>query len=408
SGEPASLDDCQSLANYLSNRGQTHTVPRGKDLVVVWNTCQFRFENSGAVDAIWCDSTWASESARIAQSCIPQGSTSAACTYTLMNLYMSRNTGSLTTPSDAGGQAPTSSSGVTESSSSGSSSTTSTSSSTTSISGSSLTGQTSTSILASAPLLEVSHSSDGGLVSDNNQGSNTAVITGTVVGIVVVVLLVLVVLWVLRRRKQSNTLGSATNTGSNDGPKLESIQGVQPFTSEASPSPTASALALWDHSAKGAGLLASKRSPELISSMPNFSSAAQLDMPTTAIPEEPENPPAASDDSESSVSGEQLQQRGPPVSFRPTYGVLRGGNRSMSARSLAQALAPQLSEDDIDRLANSIVTRMPVAPIVPHGLRTPTVSRDQAGSDVGVESQDDPPPPWRESWGSNRGTRPVT
>ncbi|KAG8865045.1 hypothetical protein FRC20_009941 [Serendipita sp. 405] len=58
SGEPASLDDCQSLANYLSNRGQTHTVPRGKDLVVVWNTCQFRFENSGAVDAIWCDSTW--------------------------------------------------------------------------------------------------------------------------------------------------------------------------------------------------------------------------------------------------------------------------------------------------------------------------------------------------------------
>ncbi|KAG8750613.1 hypothetical protein FRC14_000360, partial [Serendipita sp. 396] len=367
----------------------------------------------------------ASESARIAQSCIPQGSTSAACTYTLMNLYMSRNTGSLTTPSDAGGQAPTSSSGATESSSSGSSSTSSTSSSTTSISGSSLTGQTSTSILASAPLLEVSHSSDGGLVSgpsvssiqgsgsdaptgDNNQGSNTAVITGTVVGIVVVVLLVLVVLWVLRRRKQSNTLGSATNTGSNDGPKLESIQGVQPFTSEASPSPTASALALWDHSAKGAGLLASKRSPELISSMPNFSSAAQLDMPTTAIPEEPENPPAASDDSESSVSGEQLQQRGPPVSFRPTYGVLRGGNRSMSARSLAQALAPQLSEDDIDRLANSIVTRMPVAPIVPHGLRTPTVSRDQAGSDVGVESQDDPPPPWRESWGSNRGTRPVT
>ncbi|KAG8851686.1 hypothetical protein FRB91_007526 [Serendipita sp. 411] len=418
SGEATSLDDCQNLANYLSNRGQTHTVAHGQSLTEVWNTCQFQFTNTGAVDATWCDSTWASQSALMAQKCIPGGSPGAVCAYTQMTLYTSRNTGALTTPSGAGGQASTSSNGATESSnsgsSSGSSSITPASSSTTSISGLSLTGQTSTRVLSSAPLPEVSQTSEGGLVSGpsvssiqgsggdpstggNKHGSNTTTIVGIVVG-VLAVLLVLVALWVLRRRKLSGTLGSATNTKSNDGQELELIQ--------ASPSPTAFALAPWNHSTKTAGVPPSRLSPEPISNMPSFSSVTHLITPITTIPEESDNPPDVSDVSASSVGGEQLQQqqRVPPISFRPTYDALRGGNRSMSARSLAQALAPQLSEDDIDRLANSIVTRMPVAPLAPHGLRTQAVQQDQVGSDVGVGLSDDPPPPWRESWGSNHGT----
>lgn len=73
-----------------------------------------------------------------------------------------------------------------------------------------------------------------------------------------------------------------------------------------------------------------------------------------------------------------------------------GRSRSISARTLARTLAPHLSQQDINRLADTIVARMQVGvPVVsPHGD-----DLLPGGSDTGQDG--DPPPPWRASWNGN-------
>lgn len=68
------------------------------------------------------------------------------------------------------------------------------------------------------------------------------------------------------------------------------------------------------------------------------------------------------------------------------------GSGSISARTLAQTVAPNLSERDIDRLAESIVARI-------HG-RDPTLAENGRYGHVGAresvlsEGEEEPPPPW--------------
>ena len=77
----------------------------------------------------------------------------------------------------------------------------------------------------------------------------------------------------------------------------------------------------------------------------------------------------------------------------PAAGMQELGRRSMSAMTLAQTLAPNLSERDIRRLADTIVARMQAGvPLSPQDLPS---SSTNAGSVVA-----DPPPPWRASWNS--------
>lgn len=65
----------------------------------------------------------------------------------------------------------------------------------------------------------------------------------------------------------------------------------------------------------------------------------------------------------------------------------------MSARTLAQTLAPDLSERDIRRLADTIVARMQAG--------APLSNQDIPSSETGASSVIvDPPPPWRASWNS--------
>lgn len=108
------------------------------------------------------------------------------------------------------------------------------------------------------------------------------------------------------------------------------------------------------------------------SSMNHLLSPTQRSVSTASTPSTSSN---GADDSEYANS-------------HPAYGA-RG--RSISARSLAQALAPNLSQGDIDRLADTIIARMQSgAPFV-----TPQGEILLSGlSDLG----EDPPPPWRASW----------
>ncbi|KAG8835956.1 hypothetical protein FRC20_007157, partial [Serendipita sp. 405] len=315
---PAPTGDCESLVAYVSYRGYIQTVPSGSSLTVGWGSCEFTFTNTGAGDAIWCDSNWSSQSGLLSKNCIEKGYSKANCANDFMTLLVSRRISSgilVTTPTDTPtGQPITSSTRATESSAPESSSTASISSSSRFISNSTLTGQTSLLSLSthisaptSVPLSGVSQFSESELpptasvssiqgssnsdhsTGDGRHGLSAAVIAGIVAGIIVALLIILV-LWMLqRRRRRSNTLKPATAPGLNSGSMLVLIQ--------------------------------------------------------TSVSHSGISTPAAQ-------GGEQ--QFGTQSSSRPTYDALPSGD--WSARSLARALVPHLSEGDIDRLADSIVT----------------------------------------------------
>ncbi|KAG8800872.1 hypothetical protein FRC17_006795, partial [Serendipita sp. 399] len=83
-----------------------------------------------------------------------------------------------------------------------------------------------------------------------------------------------------------------------------------------------------------------------------------------------------------------------------------------AAGRLAQTFAPNLSEGDLERLAENIVSHMRVSVIVPprradDAQQSPIPYRN--GSRDGTSLVlDDPPPPWRDSWnGSHRSHSPA-
>ncbi|KAG8843638.1 hypothetical protein FRC20_003904, partial [Serendipita sp. 405] len=397
-----------------------HLVSPGSGLTISWASCDFTYTNTGAETTLWCDTNWASQFAPLARNCIPKGFNTASCTDSSMALIVSRHAAELfTTPTDtATGQAPTSTSRVTGSSTSERGSTASTSSSTRPTSASGSTSQTSNRSLSasmsahtSAPQFEISQTSEGAIASaasvSTTQGSgdtsteesrhrlNTAVIAG-VVATIVVILLILLMLWLLwRRRRRPNAPRAATTMGANDGSMMELIQNERRTVLDISPSPTASIFTPSDPPIVMTEVIASRTSLELIPDMPGFP-------PVSGSPNTPAKTP---DVSASNTS--RGQQYVPQVSLSPSHDALPEGD--WSARSLAQALVPQLSESDLERLANSIVTRMPVvAPIFPHDRLHPRAIRPgQAGSEVGTQVADDPPPPWRESWNSSNGGRQL-
>lgn len=68
--------------------------------------------------------------------------------------------------------------------------------------------------------------------------------------------------------------------------------------------------------------------------------------------------------------------------------------RSISARTLAQELAPHLSDHDIIRLADNIVARMQLTGAAIHSEQNSRIVAGENESEFSV----DPPPPWRASW----------
>ncbi|KAG8817109.1 hypothetical protein FRC19_011621 [Serendipita sp. 401] len=300
----------------------------------------------------------------LSKNCIEKGYSKANCANDFMTLLVSRRISSgilVTTPTDTPtGQPITSSTRTTESSAPESSSAASISSSSRFISNSTLTGQTSLLSLSthisaptSVPLSGVSQFSESELpptasVSSIQGSSNSDHSTGdgrhglsaaVIAGIVAGIIVALLIILVLWMLQRRRR---RSNT-------------LKPATA------------------------------------PGLNSGSMLVLIQTSVSHSGISTPA--------VQGGE-QQFGTQSSSRPTYDALPSGD--WSARSLARALVPHLSEGDIDRLADSIVTRMPATPISPsHGvLATGAIRQSQAGLDVGTGLQDDPPPSWRESWNS--------
>ncbi|KAG8767640.1 hypothetical protein FRC19_001313 [Serendipita sp. 401] len=110
-------------------------------------------------------------------------------------------------------------------------------------------------------------------------------------------------------------------------------------------------------------------------------------------------PGAENSASDSSMNVSISNGTGSRLQTIPVNGSAEGAplpRQSMSTRMLAQTLAPDLSENDLDRLAQTIVARMQVTVNAP----PESGGTDHLGSEVGAHS-DLPPPAWRSSWGSD-------
>ncbi|KAG8813123.1 hypothetical protein FRC17_001663 [Serendipita sp. 399] len=190
-------------------------------------------------------------------------------------------------------------------------------------------------------------------------GTNTAVIVGATLG-GVAILLVVIVLWIWRRRGQR--------------PKKEDVGVVEVRIIPRN-------LRLLD------GLMDSRYLQPVSLALPGDklregSSPDPWQIPDPAT--KSSNPPPPS---QSITSGSELQNGGSQYQQQPGQRGEIGETTNMHdnhqavLRSVTQALGPQISASDIARIANRVAARMP---IVSSGVN------------------DEPPPAWRESWGSDR------
>ncbi|KAG8809119.1 hypothetical protein FRC17_003606 [Serendipita sp. 399] len=229
----------------------------------------------------------------------------------------------------------------------------------------------------------------------------TAVIAGSVIGVAIVIL-ALLLFWIWRRKRYKvveETLPFEEPYPIPRDPKVSEILFgvIQLPMSEVSLSPSDLQLPPGAFSPKMVGLPVSRRP------------FTPIDHPSAAASAEPLINTSPSNGQNANSNPSNLEAR--PIEIDglvPPPGSADNNNdyapplprQSMSARMLAQALAPNLSENDLDRLAESIVARMQVTTVPPaeHG----DVSHlGRLGSEVGSpEARGEPPPAWRSSWGS--------
>ncbi|KAG8838848.1 hypothetical protein FRB91_007380 [Serendipita sp. 411] len=216
----------------------------------------------------------------------------------------------------------------------------------------------------------------------------TAIVAGIVVG-VCVLLLALVAFWILRRRKKQMVEEISM-------PVKEHIiwpgyrgarDSIQHPMSEVSTSPSNFLSTPWTIPTKVDGGPVPRRT---------LAPAASAELLMTSNAPFPGAENGASD---SSMNVSILNGTGSSLQTVPVNGSAEGAplpRQSMSTRMLAQTLAPDLSENDLDRLAQTIVARMQVTANAP----PESGGTDHLGSEVGAHS-DLPPPAWRSSWGSD-------
>ncbi|KAG8764408.1 hypothetical protein FRC15_007643 [Serendipita sp. 397] len=106
---------------------------------------------------------------------------------------------------------------------------------------------------------------------------------------------------------------------------------------------------------------------------------------------------------------QQQQHRDPDITVITPNDAINDQNGLpplVSVRRMTQRLAPNLSEQDLDRLAENIIARMQGTITTPPGHGRPNSGESVLGHlEEGVAAssgEEDPPPPWRESWNSSR------
>ncbi|KAG8827538.1 hypothetical protein FRC18_009880 [Serendipita sp. 400] len=414
-GDPFARDDCTQLTHYIRARNYVQTVEPNQQLLLTSGTCAYRYTNEASTAMTWCDMSWGTQSDIIVEYCLRVMITPSYYGYcssdgVRLEVYNpatppSSSSAVVSSTSDATGSEPSITDGSSDSSVSSDSFTSSTSSSTETTT----TPTTSTiSTTLSVPLPGVSQESEpttslespstsatpntgsNGLVNPVTK-TNTAMVVGIAVG-VCVLLLALVAIWILvrirrkQRRQQISMLAGEQNTwpGYYSGVR-ESIQ--HPM-SETLISPSYFAATPWVFPTKMDGELVPRRTL-----IPAVSAESLMNSVTSSLDADNGTP-------DPSMSGAASNGTGSLPPTAPMNGTAESApllpRQSMSTRMLAQTLAPDLSENDLDRLAQTIVARMHVtvnAPPERGGV-------DHPGSEVGAQ-EDLPPPAWRSSWGSN-------
>ncbi|CCA71281.1 hypothetical protein PIIN_05220 [Serendipita indica DSM 11827] len=489
--------DCQALSSYLQGRNIQTAVNGKQSVSVTSNTCLFRFTNNAASSVTWCDSSWASQSNALISTCLPQ-TPGGYCDITQFKLDVCLNpaapaytpppTYPASSPPEQSSTANNNVASTQQSSAAGASSSSSGSSSTQSSSTllSSSTGHSPTPTSSQSSSHEVPQGLSGGAsiasanaeTPNNNNDENTnggvqrkgpgpAVIVGGVMGGIALLGLVGALLYWCRkmqqRRNSTVKIYDESVHDANGQPRTSARGSImtesQSQTFTIPPTNTNS-----DHHNHGFGFGSNKAnmfynggrvvrpaapmSEYSTSSVnhllggANTGTASPLDSPITTnsglqptSDEHPQPYRQHGDQYELELGNPDLPTHAEIDAVLASHATNQR-RRSMSARTLAQAMAPNLSEDDIHRLADSIVARMqardtaaalasaggngqtlgsvgyaqfhgggPGASISGTGAGVPHASDGFAPLAYGGEGTvygEDPPPPWRASWNGRR------
>ncbi|KAG8830764.1 hypothetical protein FRC18_007619 [Serendipita sp. 400] len=403
-GDAFNRDDCRQLTTYIRNRGSTQTVEANQQLVLTSGTCAYRYTNEAPMAVTWCDILWGTQSDIIAAYCsisLPApyyGYCSADGVRLEVYNPATPPTSSAVVPSTiTAGNGP---SGTVEdnASSSPSDSFISNAPNSTSTNTSFTTATISTSLSIPLPgtiqgssTTASSESADASVARNSNSSESpspekdpktkTAIVAGIVVG-VCMLLLALVIFWILRRRKKrmvEEILMPVEEQNTRPGYR-GARDSIQHPMSEVSTSPSYFPSTPWTIPTKVDGGPVPRRTLAPAAS-------AELLMTSNAP-----FPGAENGTSDSSMNG-----TGSHLQSVPLNGSAEGTplpRQSMSTRMLAQTLAPDLSENDLDRLAQTIVARMQVTVNAPPESGGTDHLRSDAHNDL-------PPPAWRSSWGSD-------
>ncbi|KAG8852560.1 hypothetical protein FRB91_006367 [Serendipita sp. 411] len=420
-GTAPSVSDCNELVSYLRNRASTQRVGMYQTVTAVFNTCQFDFVNNIAGPVTWCDTTWASQAAALFSSCIPNRPW-ALCN--LMGVVL-QVTGMPPLSTTAGNEA-TISAPIIQTSSDGRTSTSESTHSTVSspsTTSAALNSTTSSSsgIASHSNAFSVflpgtdqtnsgSDDSSGGVgqssTGEGSRASNTSAVVGGALGSLALLLLISTGIWMWRRnmRRRQRHENVAPGEEQNDGiqqvispPSLLELSSPQPdpVISRTRP-PTSAVLPLSSRPEKRP--LESLSSPLLPSN--------------TATPFGTPSGPSTLSLLENNPIPTEIgyQRRGVSILPGSTATISSGSYNSLSLLSippnappLPQSVDnPELPEDVINRLADTIIARMPLSAVSrPARASRPRLS--QLGSDVTSPEQQEevPPPPWRQSWDSS-------
>ncbi|KAG8830763.1 hypothetical protein FRC18_007618 [Serendipita sp. 400] len=380
--------DCKRLYTYLTDRGASQTIGPGQQVIATAGTCALAFTNELSTGVTWCDSAWGSQGQYLTETCILV-TTYGACSIdgAKLEIYHSE-TG---TPSDP--TAPLgSNAGITTTPGDDGSTTASPSSvsNTSTVSTASLPTATTT----SRPLNEVSLPGIGtesnsvapsdpstGLPQYTGNGASAQskniapIVAGVIVGVAVVIL-ILVALWLWRKRKQR-------------------MEKAMTFAAEQDAEWAGQSV----HPMSELSTLALPTSWTAQTRKPAISVSQKLPVPTDMSSAEPLLGSDSLDPSSSETGSRQ--QNIVHSSFTNENEDVSLPRQSFSTRGPGQVLASELSDNEIIRLADSIVARMQGPTNAPVRRGDPA-DLGGLGSPVGAsEINEEPPPPWRASWGGN-------
>ncbi|KAG8851687.1 hypothetical protein FRB91_007527 [Serendipita sp. 411] len=399
-----SLSDCSDLVTFLTNRASTQTLIWMQAVTVTSGTCQFTLTTS-ATSMEFSDITWASQSAALTQACIPSKPW-AMCIWGGFTLQVTTPIQlSQTTTTTA--NAATTSTGIVGTSNDGGTSTNENTAATTSSSSTALTTANSTSSFSSGtatssnviPIFSIgipqtsSSSQDSsqavGQISTGNEDStggnrtsNIPAAIGGVLGAIALVLFIAAGIWIWRRnrRRAHETLASE----SEESDATQQVVNSSFMLEVSSPEPPLS-LGPVKRSSNTFVSPLPPANPVLPSVLPSSDSAAST-AENGAIPIE---------------NGYQTQGMLPPplAANIPGEGIFLPLPPTSNVPPPLQLNGPQLSEDAINHMADTILAQMPLTARGQPIHEDPPRLGELASDVVSPGPHTEAPPPWSESMG---------